>query len=121
MIDNILDLSRIEARRTSFNLEEIDLPSLLEGLLELVRPQFEAKNLGLTLDFGEKAPVRISNDPDKLRQILKNFLSNAVKFTEAGEIVIGVGPEAPNPAISERVTLKFSVKDDASLERKMIR
>ncbi len=88
LIDNILDLSRIEARGTAFNLERIDLPQLLSDTLELVRPQFDAKGLALTLRVTPDAPREIQSDPDKLRQILKNFLSNAVKFTSRGGVTV---------------------------------
>ncbi|MCP4285771.1 MAG: response regulator [Gammaproteobacteria bacterium] len=88
LIDNILDLSRIEARRASINLEQVNLPSLLESLVELVEAQFQAKSLPLKLEIADIAPRLIKTDPDKVRQILKNFLSNALKFTKDGEVVL---------------------------------
>jgi len=88
LIDNILDLSRIEAQRTTFHLEQINLPQLLEGLVELVQPQFDAKGLQLQLKIDHDAPRRIHSDPDKVRQIIKNFLANAVKFTEQGQVIL---------------------------------
>ncbi|MGD2118466.1 MAG: ATP-binding protein [Chromatiales bacterium] len=88
LIDNILDLSRIEARSTSLNLENIQLEHLLNDLIDLMRPQFEQKGLYLKLDIDPEAPLVINSDPDKLRQILKNFLSNAVKFTDQGGVTI---------------------------------
>jgi signal transduction histidine kinase len=91
LIDNILDLSRIEAGRATFNLEEIDLPQLLADLVELMRPQFDAKHLYLRLEIEPEAVRRIDSDPDKIRQILKNFLSNAVKFTARGGVVLRLG------------------------------
>ncbi len=84
LIDNILDISRIEAGKTILNLEWIDPRVLAEEVLELVSPQFADKGLYLRLDVKETAPVRILSDPAKVRQILKNFLANAVKFTERG-------------------------------------
>jgi len=88
LIDNILDLSRIEAQRINFNLEAVDLPALLNEMAELVRPQFEAKHLPLLVEIDDAAAWKIFSDPDKLGQIIKNFLSNAVKFTEQGEVVL---------------------------------
>ena len=84
LIDNILDLSRIEAQRTIFSLDRVNLPELLEGLRELVQPQFAAKGLTLELESDHDAPRVIYSDAEKIRQILKNFLANAVKFTEQG-------------------------------------
>jgi len=88
LIDNILDLSRIEAGRATFNLEQIDLPQLLADLIELMRPQFDARQLYLRLEVEPGTAQRIDSDPDKIRQILKNFLSNAVKFTARGGVVL---------------------------------
>lgn len=86
LIENILDLSRIEAGETTVNPEPIDLPQLLEDLLELVRPQFEEKGLPLVLEVEDGAPTRLVSDASKLRQIVKNFLSNSVKFTRQGGV-----------------------------------
>ena len=84
LIDNILDLSRIEAGETVFTPEPLELRQLLEDLLEMVRPQFEAKGLYLELVVDDDAPMELVSDGGKVRQIVKNFLSNAVKFTEHG-------------------------------------
>ncbi len=84
LIENILDLSRIEAGQLEVHVEEVDLTQLLGDLQELMRPQFEAKHLTLDLELVAGAPRRVLSDADKIRQILKNFLSNAVKFTHAG-------------------------------------
>ncbi len=88
LIDDILDLSRIEARKTGFRLEQIDLHELLESLIELVRPQADERGLSLRLQVEEDAPDSIVSDRDKVRQIVKNFLSNALKFTRAGSITV---------------------------------
>ncbi|MBL3599955.1 MAG: response regulator [gamma proteobacterium endosymbiont of Lamellibrachia anaximandri] len=88
LIDNILDLSRIEAGQASFSLERIDLRRLIEELMELVKPQFDAKSLSFTSDIAPDAPESFVSDHDKVRQILKNFLSNAVKFTKSGGVTI---------------------------------
>ena len=98
LIDNILDLARIEARRATVNLEETHLPTLLEALLDLVRPQTDAKGLGLQLDIEPGAPATVVTDPDKLRQIIKNFLGNAVKFTDHGGIRVALTTSAAEDA-----------------------
>lgn len=84
LIDNILDHSRIEAGQTTLILEWIEPRPLVEQLMELVQPQFDQKGLYLRLEVDPTAPQRIRSDPDKLCQILKNFLANAVKFTQQG-------------------------------------
>jgi signal transduction histidine kinase/CheY-like chemotaxis protein len=88
MIDNVLDISRIDTGQVALNLEWIELRSLLQELMQLVSPQFEDKGLALVLAVGEQIPERIYSDRDKLRQILKNFLSNAAKFTEHGLVTL---------------------------------
>ncbi|MCG6860032.1 MAG: response regulator [Chromatiaceae bacterium] len=88
MIDNILDISRIDAGQVAVNLEWIDLRPLLQELVQLVLPQFEDKGLALILDVDEQVPNRVYSDRDKLRQILKNFLSNAAKFTDRGQVTL---------------------------------
>lgn len=88
LIDNILDLSKIEAGEAGFSLQHIPLGSLAQDLIELVKPQFEAKGLGLHLVLEEALPETVLTDQEKLRQILKNFLSNALKFTDQGEVTL---------------------------------
>ena len=92
LIDNILDLSRIEARRTPIHLEQISLKALLQDLIELMLPQFDAKGLSLVLEVSPDAPETIYSDPDKIGQIIKNFLANAVKFTEQGGVRVCLDP-----------------------------
>ena len=90
MIDNVLDISRIDAGQVTVNLESIELRPLLQELIQLVLPQFEDKGLALRLAVEVQAPDRVYSDRDKLRQILKNFLSNAAKFTEKGSVTLEV-------------------------------
>ena len=86
LIDNILDLSRIESGKIALKLNEVELPTMLDDIVQLMRPQFVAKGLGLVLEIDAQAPLSIVTDGEKLRQILVNFLSNAVKFTTTGEV-----------------------------------
>jgi signal transduction histidine kinase/ActR/RegA family two-component response regulator len=88
LIDNILDLSRIEARQMTLAPETIKLRTLLDDILELLKPQFDEKHLELTLEVGAGVPETIVSDSEKLRQIIVNFLSNAVKFTHEGGVVV---------------------------------
>ena len=90
LIDNILDLSKIEAGEAGLSLEQIQLRQLVAELMELVRPQFDAKHLYLRSEFADNAPETFVSDLSKVRQILKNFLSNASKFTRQGGVVIRV-------------------------------
>jgi signal transduction histidine kinase/ActR/RegA family two-component response regulator len=88
LIDNILDLSRIEAKQMTLMCEQVNLRAVLESVLELLKPQYDEKGLSLKLDIDAGAPEHIQTDREKLRQILINFLSNAVKFTREGGVSI---------------------------------
>jgi len=88
LIDNILDLSRIEARHMTLVHEDVVLRGLLGHVQELLQPQYDEKGLELVLEVDANAPVSIHTDREKLRQILVNFLSNAVKFTESGGVKV---------------------------------
>ncbi len=96
LIDNILDLSRIEAGRLDLHVEPVVLAEILEDLRLLLEPQFDAKGLKFELRIDPGMPERIETDVDKVRQVLKNFLANAVKFTEHGTVILSAAP-APAP------------------------
>ncbi len=107
LIDNILDLSRIEAGKASLSLQQIHIQPLVTDLIEMVKPQFDAKGLQLSVELDPSLPQTILSDQEKVRQILKNFLSNALKFTHRGGAVLKVflsREESPHP-------LCFSVED----------
>nr|VFK27503.1 MAG: Signal transduction histidine kinase [Candidatus Kentron sp. MB]VFK32066.1 MAG: Signal transduction histidine kinase [Candidatus Kentron sp. MB]VFK75660.1 MAG: Signal transduction histidine kinase [Candidatus Kentron sp. MB] len=109
LIDDILDLSRIDARQIVFTAESIQLPDLIAGLVELVEPQIREKRLRIRVEFEEGAPVSFVSDNEKVRQILKNFLSNAIKFTHEGCITLRIGHNTKDDG-SER-PLRISVLD----------
>ena len=88
LIDNILDLSRVEARQMSLHSEQVDLHQLLMDVIDLMRPQFDEKQLSLELHIDAEVAASINSDGEKLRQILINFLSNAVKFTGEGGVTV---------------------------------
>lgn len=90
LIDNILDISRIEAGHVAIHLEWVDLAPMLQELVELVGPLLGDKPVRLRLQIDPQAPDRIYTDREKLRQILKNFLSNAIKFTDQGHIILSL-------------------------------
>ncbi len=106
MIDNILDISRIEAGHVAVSPEWVELGPMLEELTNLVHPLLGDKPVALELTIGHGAPARIHTDREKLRQILKNFLSNAIKFTDEGRVTLALesGDDAIRPVV-------FSVSD----------
>lgn len=105
LIDNILDISRIEAGHVAVQPEWVDLAPVLRELIELVSPLLTDKPVQLQLRIDPSAPGRIYTDRDKLRQILKNFLANAIKFTEQGHIILSlVGRSDPGWPLAIGVT-----------------
>ena len=87
LINDILDLSRIEAGRVEVTTEPVDIRDLVEDVVASVRPAAESKGLSLELDVPDPAP-RLSSDRLKVRQILLNLTDNAIKFTNAGSVVL---------------------------------
>jgi signal transduction histidine kinase/ActR/RegA family two-component response regulator len=104
LIDTILDLSRIEAGKATINSGPIELQPLLEDLAVLMRAQFREKGLVLDLLIDTDAPATLVSDVEKLRQIIINFLSNALKFTKEGHAVLKLarnrGPDADELPVS---------------------
>ena len=88
MINELLDMAKIEAGRMEVNIEPTSVGDLIEGLVGIMRPQAQAKQIEMKTVIGQRLPV-IETDPGKLQQILYNFLSNAIKFTpNAGTVTI---------------------------------
>ncbi len=93
IINNLLDISKIEAGKTEIGDELVDLADLLAASLAAVSVQAEAKQLALVADVPPGLP-RIRGDAVRLRQVLINLLSNAVKFTAAGQVIVTVACDA---------------------------
>ncbi len=117
LINDILDLSKIEANCITLEPESIDLFSLLRDLQAMFQERAEDNDLTFTLALSPDLPQYIVADPNKLRQVLINLLGNAVKFTEVGGIALRVSlhsPEeiAPESAIDQpSAYLAFAVED----------
>src|SRR6266498_1181815 len=117
LIDDILDLSKIEAGRMDVEPAELRLSDIRGYVEQAFAPQAEEKGLRLTITLDPQLPPALVTDAQRLQQILRNLVSNAVKFTDAGtvELAIGVAPEGatfgvPSLDGARRVTA-FSVHD----------
>ena len=86
LVNDILDVSRIEAGRTKFNLTEVSLPDLASEILQMFKPLTLKKNI--KLEIVGSVPLKVSADSDKVKQILINLINNALKFTDTGSITI---------------------------------
>lgn len=111
LINDILEMSKIEAGRVTLTLKNFDLQDLLRNLEELFRLKAEFKGVRLVFQTDAAVPRYIQNDEGKLQQVLTNLLSNAIKFTQQGEVTLRVqviSEAAPDP---EAVLLQFAVTD----------
>jgi PAS domain S-box-containing protein len=107
VINDVLDLSRIEAGRLDMHEVDFELDSVLENVLAVCLPNAQERRLELTCSTAPDIPRTLAGDPDRLRQVLLNLVGNAIKFTEIGSVSVDVGTAAGAP----RGTLCFAVKD----------
>ena len=108
IIDDLLDFSKIEAGALELEQTAFDLAALVESVIESFRPQAERKNLSLVVAIAPNVTEVLVGDPTRVRQILFNLLSNALKFTERGGVMIRARTEARD---SGRIQLILSVSD----------
>ncbi|MCX4545665.1 HAMP domain-containing protein [Streptomyces sp. NBC_01565] len=115
LINDILDLSKVEAGKMDINPERVHLPQLLDYVDATFRPMTTQKSLDFTVTTAPDAPHDLLTDDARLRQILRNLLSNAVKFTERGGVELriepAVGPEIPARLRRRGSMLAFRVRD----------
>lgn len=107
LINNILDLSKIEAGRTTLNEKNFDLYRLLSEIEDMLHLKAEAKGLHLFVERGPSVSQYIRTDEVKLRQILINLINNAIKFTDTGGILVRVASNASD----RQVKITFEVQD----------
>jgi signal transduction histidine kinase/CheY-like chemotaxis protein len=91
LINDILDLSKIEAHKLELHISEFNLPDLLKSISALFQMRAEQKGISFTYESLSPLPVLVQGDEQRLRQILINLLSNAVKFTSKGGVIFKVG------------------------------
>ncbi|HYD80267.1 MAG TPA: response regulator [Paucimonas sp.] len=92
LINDILDLSKIEAGHMNVEPEQVSLASILDALRQLFEPLAREKNLAFTVEADPGAPPMLTTDNGRLQQIMKNLISNALKFTQRGEVAVHAFP-----------------------------
>jgi len=108
VINDVLDLSRIESGKFELDIADFDLRETIEQACAMVGAQAEAKGLALKLALAAELPVRVRGDSTRIRQVLSNLVSNAVKFTAEGSIVVRVVPVG---GLGGNARLRFEVAD----------
>ncbi len=108
LINDILDFSKIEAGKMSLETLDFNLQDLVEDLASSMALRAHEKGLEFLYSIPTEVPALLRGDPGRLRQILTNLVSNAIKFTQAGEVAIRIRLESED---DQTVTLRFSVRD----------
>jgi predicted ATPase/signal transduction histidine kinase/DNA-binding NarL/FixJ family response regulator/tRNA A-37 threonylcarbamoyl transferase component Bud32 len=119
LINDVLDLSKIEARKMELHLSTFHLPQFLENVLEICRIRANQKQITLNYEVVSPLPQVVYADEKRLRQVLLNLLGNAIKFTESGSVTFRVGyvrhwSSATNPAELEaeiNYKIRFQIED----------
>lgn len=110
LLNDLLDMSRLMAKRLELSRRDIELDGLMTDVYSLMNLTTKDKGLSLILDSDNPVPQQINTDPTRLRQVLINLISNAVKFTDKGHIRVSVELLSPSMA-SSRERLLFRVAD----------
>lgn len=114
MIDDILDFSKIEAGRMDLDLQPVELTALVNDAVALFMPRVEAKGIDLEVRLDPQLPCQVEVDPGRLRQVLLNLLTNAIKFTDEGGVYLSVQASA-------RQRMLFEVEDSGrGIEKQQI-
>jgi PAS domain S-box-containing protein len=108
LINDILDLSKVEASQLELERTGFSLKDHLEKVTEMVAARAHEKGLSLVCEIAPNVPNDLIGDPTRLRQVLLNLLGNAIKFTQSGEVSLRVAPDA-NPSVP--TALRFTVSD----------
>jgi len=108
LINDILDLSKVEASQLDLEKTGFSLTELVEKTIEMLSVRAEQKGLALTCEIEPGAPMDLVGDPTRLQQVLLNLLGNAIKFTEQGEVALLVSPDGDPRAPG---ALRFEISD----------
>jgi|GEM_PF-704026 len=108
IINDILDFSKVEAGKIELEKFDFNLRNVLEGIADILAPQVFEKGLEFCLDIPQDMNTNLTGDPIRLRQVLINFLNNAIKFTHQGDVILSVNTREENV---DSILLHFSVKD----------
>jgi|GEM_PF-3870189 len=109
LINNILEMSRVESGRTEINSISFNIYEMLEDLESMFRVQAKSKGIAFSFFRGDDVPMVVKSDAGKVRQVLINLVGNALKFTEVGEISVGLACKGEEE--TDTFILEFKVQD----------
>lgn len=116
MINDILDLSKIESGKMTLNIEPVSIKEISNTIFHYFKHVTEQKGLEFKIDIEDSIPMKVETDQQKVEQVLKNFMSNAIKFTSTGSVELRFGATKPTitlrtPGLTPKNTLAISVTD----------
>ncbi len=118
LINDVLDLSKLEAKKSQLDLHPVNLTDVITNSIQVFAPRAKAKNIKLITQL-ENLPETVITDANRLRQVLLNLISNAVKFTQTGAVTISVSGEQNN---NNTWDIRFEIEDTGSgIEHKHLR
>jgi two-component system sensor histidine kinase RpfC len=111
LIDDVLDLSKIEAGKYQLEHSAFNLQRLVKGVVNIFKPQADKKALSLTYEIASDVPEVVIGDHNRLRQVLLNLISNAVKYTDNGSVTVRVINAAKQDELNQ---LRFEIQDSGT-------
>jgi two-component system sensor histidine kinase/response regulator len=111
ILDDVLDFAKIDADKMELDMFEVPVRTLASGIMEAMAVKARGKDVRLVGEIDEKVPFVVIGDPKRLRQILMNLMSNALKFTARGSVILRVTTKCKVIIDPTRVCLRFEVMD----------
>jgi signal transduction histidine kinase/DNA-binding response OmpR family regulator len=112
VINDVLDISKLEVGKVELEILDFDLVDVVEGATALLAPRAAEKKIGLSVYIDPTLPPALRGDPTRIRQVLLNLVSNAVKFTEKGSVGVQVSKGPPKPAYpAAALAVRFEISD----------
>lgn len=112
IVNDMLDFSKIEAGKLELEMTDFALRALVDSCLTLMQPIADSKHIALKLDYDASAPASVTSDPTRIKQVLLNLISNAIKFTDKGSVTVRVSNlMAAASASASDVIVRFEVID----------
>ena len=114
IVNNILDLAKVESGKLELESVELGLDAMLESLVFTMGKAASSKGVTLSVQIAPEVPANLLGDPTRLGQVLLNLVGNALKFTEDGEVSLSVDVESQEAVTPDRVRLSFAIRDTGS-------